>query len=258
MAPADVDGKGPLTVTATNGITIGDGPAPVRSARSRAFSKAQRHSRLVRVAKVAIPLGALIAMAAVGAVAYLDPFRQIEGLSVGPISVSGTNVTMESPKLTGFRNDNRPYEVTASAATQDVRNPTLVELKDLKARIVTDDKGSAARLEAAIGILNTQKEQMNLRQDVRVRTDSGQEVLLNSAFVDFKAGTVVSDEPVTVTLGNGIIEATGLEVKDNGKAMHFKGRVRTTFHAASSESSASVPAEAGSESPPAQPTSVRP
>ena len=37
---------------------------------------------------------------------------------------------MESPKLTGFKNDNRPYEVTASAATQDVRQPNLVESEE--------------------------------------------------------------------------------------------------------------------------------
>jgi lipopolysaccharide export system protein LptC len=253
------DGRGDWSVAGMNGITIGDGPASVPGARARDFSRAQRHSRFVRLAKIVIPVGALLAMGAVGAVAYLDPFRKIEGLSVGPISVSGTNVTMESPKLTGFRHDNRPYEVTASAATQDVRNPNLVELKDLRARITTDDKGGTARLEAAIGILNTQKEQMRLRQDVRVRTESGQEVQLTSAFVDFKAGTVVSNEPVTVTLGNGVIEAAGLEVADSGKVMTFKGRVRTTFEAAkASDPSAPAPAGTGSTSLPAQPTSVRP
>ena len=108
--------------------------------------------------------------------AYIDPFRNIPGLTMGKIGVSGTKVTMESPKLNGFRNDSRPYEVTATAATQDILKPNLVELKDLRARIVTDDKGGAAKLEAAFGILNTEKEQMNLRQDVKVRTDAGQEV----------------------------------------------------------------------------------
>ena len=243
----------------SKGITIGDGPALRSAARSRDFSRARRHSRRVRFAKVAIPVGAVLAMTVVGLVAYLDPFRNIPGLTVGPIGVSGTSVTMESPKLTGFRNDNRPYEVTASAATQDVRKPNFVELKDLRARIVTDDKGSVARLEANVGVLDTQKEQMNLREAVRVTTDAGQEVQLRSAFVDFKAGTVVSSEPVTVSLGNGIIEATGLEVLDNGKVMHFKGRVRTTFEsAAGADQSQSTPAGTGSPAPTAQPASSRP
>jgi lipopolysaccharide export system protein LptC len=246
-------------VAGNQGITVRDGQASRLAARSRAFSKARRHSRWVRFAKIVIPVGALAAMGLVGLVTYLDPFRKVEGLTMGPVAVSGTNVTMESPKLTGFKDDKRPYEVTASAATQDVRNPNFVELKDLRARIVTDDKGSAARLEAAIGILDTQKERMNLRQDVRVRTDGGQEVRLKSAQVDFKAGTVVSNEPVVVSLGTGIIEAEGLRVTDNGNVMQFKGRVRTTFErSTASEPSAPAPAGTGSSTPAAQPTSLRP
>jgi lipopolysaccharide export system protein LptC len=162
---------------------------------------------------------------------------------------------MEAPKLTGFKNDSRPYEVTASAATQDVRNPNFVELKDLRARLVTDDKGSTARLQANVGVLDTQKEQMNLRQDVRVRTDAGQEVHMRSAFVDFKSGSVTSAEPVTVILGgNGQIEAEGLTVTDNGKVLSFKGRVRTTFQpSTASDSAAPAPAGTGSAAPVSSP-----
>jgi lipopolysaccharide export system protein LptC len=252
--------RGFSRVAGMSGVTtMGGSPASKAGARSRAFSKARRHSHWVRFAKIAIPVGSFLAVTALGLVAYFDPFRDIKGLTVGPISVNGTNVTMESPKLTGFRNDNRPYEVTASAATQDVKNPNLVELKDLRARLVTDDRGSVARLEAAIGILNTQKEQMNLRQDVRVRTDGGQDVKLRSAFVDFKAGTVVSKEPVTVSMENGLIEAAGLEVKDNGKVLHFKGRVSTTFHGSESGPSSPASEPAGTASAPsAQQTSSKP
>jgi lipopolysaccharide export system protein LptC len=255
-------------VAGLQGIAIGEGPASEPVVRTRAFNKARRHSRWVRFAKVAIPLGAVMAAVVIGLFAYLNPFRKVEGLSVGSIGVNGTNVTMESPKLTGFKNDNRPYEVTASAATQDVRKPNLVELKDLKARIVTDDKGSVARLEAAAGVLDTQKEQMNLRQDVRVRTDSGQEAQLRSAFVDFKAGTVVSNEPVTVNLGNGVINAAGLTVTENGKVFQFRGRVSSTFapqapgqapgSAANAAPDSPAPAAGSPAAPAAQPTSVRP
>jgi len=242
-------------VAGFQGTTLQGGPASRPGARTRAFNKARRHSRWVRFAKIAIPVGSLLAMVAVGLVAYLEPFRKIENLSFGSLGVSGTNVTMEAPKLTGFKNDNRPYEVTASAATQDVKNPNFVELKDLRARIVTDDKGSAARLEANVGVLDTQKERMDLRQNVRVRTDAGQEVQMRSALVDFKGGTVVSNEPVTVILGgNGQIEAEGLRVTENGKVMSFRGRVRTTFLPASGSDSSS-PAAAPQA---AQPASVRP
>lgn len=259
MAQADEVTK----VAVIQGSTMRDGPAPRPAVRSRAFTQARRHSRWVRLAKVAIPLGSLLGMAAVGFVAYYNPFRQIENLSFGSIGVSGTNVTMESPKLTGFKNDNRPYEVTASAATQDVRKPDLVQLKDLRARIVTDERGSVARLQADSGVLDTKKEQMRLRQNIVVTTDAGQEVKLRTAFVRFKAGSVVSNEPVTVAFGGGTIEAEGLDVSDNGKVMSFKGRVRTVIQPGSgSAPSASGAAGTGSttpsQAPAPQQTSIRP
>jgi lipopolysaccharide export system protein LptC len=245
------------------GTTMRDGPTSRSAVRSRAFNKARRHSRWVRFAKIAIPLGALVGMAGVGVLAYYNPFQQIENLSFDSIGVSGTNVTMESPKLTGFKNDNRPYEVTASAATQDVRKPDLVQLKDLKARIVTDERGSVARLQAKSGSLDTKREQMRLRNDIVVTTDAGHEVKLRSAFVRFKAGSVISNEPVTVSFGNGTIDAEGLSVTDNGKVMSFKGRVRTVIQP-SSGSSPSTPEAAGtgsttpSTAPALQQTSNRP
>jgi lipopolysaccharide export system protein LptC len=249
-------------VAGIQGIAMREGPASRPAVRSRDIHKARRHSRRVRLAKVAIPLGAVLGMAAVGVVAYLDPFRKIEGVTIDNITVNGTNVTMESPKLNGFKNDNRPYEVTASAATQDVRKPNLVQLKDLRARIVTDDKGSVARLEAATGTLDTQKNFMRLRNDIVVTTEAGQRVELQTAAVNFKAGTVLSNDPVKVSFEGGVIEAEGLKVTDNGKVMSFAGRVRTVIQPSNSNPAAPDSAPAGSTAPPAapaaQPTSVRP
>jgi len=250
-------------VAGIQGTTMRDGPTSRSAVRSRAFNKARRHSRWVRFAKIAIPLGSLLGMAGVGTMAYYNPFQQIENLSFSSIGVSGTNVTMESPKLNGFKNDNRPYEVTASAATQDVRKPDLVQLKDLKARIVTDERGGVARLQADSGVLDTKKEQLRLRQNIVVTTDGGHEVKLRTAFVRFKAGSVVSKDPVTVSFGNGTIEAEGLDVADNGKVMSFKGRVRTVIQP-SSGSTPSSPEAAGtgstapSQAPAPQKTSIRP
>jgi lipopolysaccharide export system protein LptC len=203
---------------------------PARPARLRAHTDARRHSTRVRFFKRAIPLAAGGAGVLILVATFFNPFRSEEGLALGPLSVSGSKVTMESPRLTGYRSkDSRPYEVTASAATQDVRKPTVVELKDLRARIVTDEAGGAARLEAAAGVFDTQKEQLELRENVRITSDAGHDATLRSAAIDFKAGTVVSREPVSVRLTNGLVEADGMEITDGGKVMVFTGRVRTTF-----------------------------
>jgi lipopolysaccharide export system protein LptC len=197
--------------------------------RSRAYAQAVRHSRIVRFLKVFIPVGSVLGVVAVVGVALFNPFAQVAGLTLGPVSLSGTQVTMERPRLRGYRRNSQPYDVTAAAATQDVRKPNVVELKELRARLAMDDKGGTALLTAAAGTFDTQKELLDLREQVRIDSDAGHAVRMSSALIDFKGGTVVSNEPVTVLLTNGIIDATGVEVSDGGRVMHFRGRVRSVF-----------------------------
>lgn len=201
-------------------------PAPPRP-KARAYRQARRHSARVRWLRRAILAGAVLAIGAVGAVSMLNPVSRLPAnVTVGPVGVSGTKVVMESPRLTGFRQNNRGYEVTAAAAMQDVRKPTVVELKAMKGRVVLDDAGRVAQMEAASGVFNTQKEHLDLADDIRFWTNDGQEARLKSASVDFKAGAAVSRDPVAVKLSNATVEADGIEISDNGKVVSFIGRVR--------------------------------
>lgn len=206
-----------------------------RDPRARAYVQARRHSARVRFYKRVIPIGTVAAVALLLAYTLVGPSGRLGGLSLGPISFSGTKITMESPRLTGFNKDTRPYEVTATTATQDVRKPNIIELNDMRGRLVVDDHGTAARLEAATGVFDTQREYLELRQDVRVTTDSGHAARLKSASIDFKSGTVVSREPVTVTLTNATIDAQSLDIGDRGSVITFTGRVHAVFEAAAPE-----------------------
>jgi lipopolysaccharide export system protein LptC len=236
--------------------------AVARDPRARAYAQARRHSARVRFYKRAIPIGTAAAVAVLLALTLAGPDGQLGGLSLGPLSISGTKITMDNPRLSGFHKDSRPYEVTATSATQDVRKPHIVEMNDMKARLVIDDGGTVARLEAASGVFDTQREQLELRQEVRVATDSGHAARLKSALIDFKAGTMVSRDPVSVTLPNGSIEAQGVEITDNGKILTFTGGVRTVFEASLADdppATASVAeAPASAAAPDIQPMSLRP
>jgi lipopolysaccharide export system protein LptC len=208
--------------------------------RSGAYAKAKRHSSRVRLLKFAIPAGALVAGGLVFAATMFKPFGDVSGLSLGNVSLSGTKIAMENPRLTGFRKDNRPYEVTAKAAFQDVRKPGLIELKDVNAKLATDAAGTLANLVSASALFDTAKELLDLSQEIRITTSRGEEVLLRSASVDIKAGTVVSREPVKITTQNGTIEAEGVQVSENGRTVSFQGRVRTQFSRAAIEPSEPV------------------
>jgi lipopolysaccharide export system protein LptC len=203
--------------------------AAATASRSRAYSAARRHSDRVRVLKIAIPVGAVLGAALVVGATIFNPFGKQTGLTLGPVSFSGSKIAMEGPRLTGFRKDAKPYEVTATAAFQDIRKPSVIELKDMRAKVAIDDTGSTARLVSTLGVFDTTKEQLELSGEIRIATDKGDEVALRSASVDFKAGTVVSREPLRITTANGTIEAEGLQVSENGRTLSFTGRVRTQF-----------------------------
>ena len=206
--------------------------------RSRAYANARRHSSRVRFLKFLLPAGALLAGGVVFAATYFRPFGDVGNLSLGTVSLSGTKIAMENPRLTGYRKDNRPYEVTAKAAFQDVRKPGLIELKDVSAKLATEASGSHANLVSASALFDSAKEQIELSQEVRLTTSRGEEVLLRSASVDIKGASLVSREPVRITTANGTIQAEGVQVSEGGRTISFQGRVRTQFSRAAIEAAA--------------------
>lgn len=228
---------------------------------SRAYQRARRHSARVRLFRRVIPIGAALAIGFVAVVAIFDPFGRMGGLSLGPVSITGTKIKMEHPRLSGYRKDTRPYEVTAVAAFQDVRKPTLVELSQMRGHVAMDDAGALARFEALSGLFDTQKEFLELKDNIYVRTDNGQEARLKSARIDFKAGTVVTKEPVQVKLPNASVDADSMDLSDNGKVISFVGSVKTFIESVPAASSESKPSPAGQAKPAqtsqAEPASVR-
>ena len=78
------------------------------------FAIAARHSRIVRVLRIAVPAAVILSMAAIVMVSIFNPFRMLLPklpLDMGNLVVSGTKITMESPHLAGYTPDRRPYEV---------------------------------------------------------------------------------------------------------------------------------------------------
>jgi lipopolysaccharide export system protein LptC len=196
--------------------------------RQALFRSARRHTLVVRALRVAIPLGAVVAVLGLIVTPFMSPLHAVSGLSVGTVGIENGKVKMETPRLTGYRKDNRPYEVNAEAALQDIRNPTEVELVTLTARLQMEREGWVT-VNAKTGLFNTQAERLKLIDDVRVRTETGYDIHMQNADIDFKAGTVVSKQPVKVNLGATTVDADSLDVKDNGALIVFDGRVRAVI-----------------------------
>ena len=205
-----------------------------RQRRARAFDKAKSHSRRVVGAKAAIILGCIFGVSGLVLATIFDPFRALPvSASIGEVKLNGSRVTMDLPKLAGFRKDGRPYQVRAASATQDIKKPNVLDLNDLDADVGMGTGGNA-KITAKTGIYDTTREIMTLKTDVRLKTESGYDVLLSVADIDFKAGSVISKEPVRVIMSGGTVDADTMAVADNGKQLTFEGNVRTIFESAAS------------------------
>lgn len=198
-----------------------------RALRERAFADAARHSRRVRFLRRAIPLAIFAAVGLAIFGRFLNPFNVlIPEVSVASVAVQNNKLTMEQPKLSGFKKDNKAYEVVAESASQDIRKPNIVELTAPVARIEMQ-KGSWARLSAIAGIYDSTAEKLVVTDKVSIKTDSGLDMRMRKADVDFKSGAMFSNEPVELDLPDGWVKSDTMRVVDNGKTILFEGRVRS-------------------------------
>jgi lipopolysaccharide export system protein LptC len=235
---------------------------PAYQARLEArFAIAARHSRMVRILRVAVPAAVVLSMAAVVVVSIFNPFRMLMPklpLDIGNLVVSGTKITMESPHLSGFSADQRPYEMWAKTATQDVTDPDHVDLKTLRAKLLTEDQ-STVILDARTGLFDNKAQTLDLHKDIFLQTSTGYEARLSQAFVDMAKNTVTSDEHVDVKLTNGTLSADRLRVYGGGEVVRFEGHVVMNLdspNGAAPDQPAAAPVAPVEPQPPAKTRSV--
>ena len=192
------------------------------------FAIATRHSRMVRVLRVAVPATVILSMTAIVFVSVYNPFRMLLPklpVDMGNLVVSGTKITMETPHMSGYTPDQRPYEVWAKTATQDLTDPDHVELKTLKAKVLMEDRTTTITLDSRTGMFDSKAQLLDLRKDIFLQSSTGYEARLSQAMVDIGKSTVTSEEHVDVKLLNGTLSADKLRILGGGELVRFEGNV---------------------------------
>jgi lipopolysaccharide export system protein LptC len=225
------------------------------------FAIAARHSRMVRILRVAVPAAVILALAAIVAISsFLNPFHILAKLplDVGNVVVSGTKITMESPHLSGFSPDKRPYELWAKTATQDVTDPDHVELGTLRAKMLMEDQSTVV-MDARTGLFDTKAQLLDLHKDIYLKTSTGYEAWLTHALVDIARNTVTSDEPVDVKMPDGgTLRSDRMRILEGGAVAYFEGNVVMNLIPDNPPADAAAPAEPAPANPPSQSGKARP
>jgi len=197
-----------------------------------------------------------LAMAGIVGVSIFNPFRMLLPklpVDMGNLVVSGTKITMESPHMAGFSADQRPYELWAKAAVQDLTDPDHVELKTVRAKVLMADQTTTVTMDARTGYFDNKQQLLDLRKDIFLQSSSGYEAKLSQAFVDINKGTVTSEEHVDVKLLNGTLTSDRLRIYNSGELVRFEGNVVMNLDKLGDDSAPSQPAAAEPAPPPPPP-----
>jgi len=180
----------------------------------------------VRILRIAVPASVGLVLVIVMLITYLNPLRMLAKLPINldNLVVSGTKVTMEQPRLSGFTSDARAYELTADTAAQDMTKPDIVELRNIRAKVEMQDK-SSMELRAITGVYDAKGEMLKLDRNIEINSSTGYQGRLREALIDIRKGNVVSEQPVEVKMLQGTLNANRLDILDSGDLVRFHGGV---------------------------------
>jgi len=202
--------------------------------RARSLAGAQRRRQRIVILRSA--LAGAMALAGLNVAAQLV----INGLSGRPAGVAmspaGESERIINPRFTGRDEGGAPFTVTADAGVR--RAGGVAGLADLE-RPALDyaflTSGDASEVLSQTGLFDEAEQTLQLREAVRLETDSGYTFESDAALVRLREGRVEGDTPVRGTAPWGAMRADAFEVRDQGRRIILTGDVRTRIHMDESE-----------------------
>lgn len=207
--------------------TTGGGPASPAAAShglSNAFARAERHSNRVRLLKIALPVLGVVMAAAFFGYSYVVTPASISVTAEGAAYSDG-KLVMANPKLDGFTNGDRPYNMTADRAIQDLASESVIELEGIDATLPVDADNWATVI-APKGTYDRTMNTLDITDGMTIKTADGMLATLKSARLDIEKGDMTTNDPVDIQLQGAKITSDSMTILENGKVMIFEKRVR--------------------------------
>ena len=206
--------------------------------RTKAIRRAGRHTARVKFLKRLIIAGVVLGGSTIAIAVAFDPFRHLPGsISLAGVGVSGTKITMESPKISGVQQGGGPYEIKAKAGIQDITKPSVMELVGVDAKVGMADL-TTTHIRSDHGLYDGKADRMELGGNVRIANTSGYVLNMRSAAMDFRAGVFSSHERLSVDLRGGTVAADDMAISNSGHVIAFRGHIVSSFRPADDDSAA--------------------
>lgn len=211
-----------------------DGPARRRDHASRAgesggmrqtrVRRAQRHSRLVRILRFALPAGAFL-IAAYYAVTLIAASKiGVEIARTALPKIIPTNLAMQNPRYRGYTKDGGTYVVAAKSAAPDATKQDVIALQSVTGDLTQKD-GATMSLTSQNGAFNTAHESVYLHGDVNLKSNRGGWARMATLNYESRTGLITSDDPVEFGNPQAKISGQQLRIMQKTKEITVTGNV---------------------------------
>ncbi|NKC29711.1 LPS export ABC transporter periplasmic protein LptC [Falsiroseomonas selenitidurans] len=205
--------------------------APSRERRAPSAGQLARRRILVAVAKRMLPLAAVGLLAAVALWPEFDGAAERGRVAFRRVTQAVPEaLRIVDPRYQGVDEQNRPYTVTASVATQG-GDEEVVVLDAPRADLLMADQ-AWVYLESRKGRFDRPTNKLDLAGQVTVHHDDGTQFVTESAAIDLRAGNASGDEPVAAQGPFGTLTAQGFRLYERGQVVVFTGQSRVVLEGA--------------------------
>ena len=183
-----------------------------------------RYSRFVFLMRYILPAVALALVVLVIAWSQMEGGKSRFRLNFASVAPQDSNtLAMVKPRFTGIDSTERPFTVTANAASQAAVGSSLVDLDNPVADVTLKD-GTWIALRSTEGTYNQKTSELELRGEVDLFHDQGYEFQTSSAFINLQDGKAYGKAPVHGQGPFGVLKSEGFQVAEHGKVVFFTGR----------------------------------
>ncbi|MGO9459340.1 MAG: LPS export ABC transporter periplasmic protein LptC [Rhodomicrobium sp.] len=214
---------------------------PRDARREREFRRARRHSAMVRVLKVTLPLLAagILSLYALPSLLKKSIDHGRGTATVRAITVEAGALKMMEPHVKGVNERGEAYDFTADTATQAAKDADIMYLEMVRGKMTGLD-GRVSALTAPNGVHNNKAEEMTFNNGAVVTRDGGMSAAFQTATAYMKQQMVISKTPVVVRLHESTIHADNMTLYWGESRAVFEGGVRTHIER---QTEAAVPRE---------------
>lgn len=190
---------------------------------AEAYRLATRHSRRVRLLKIALPAAALVIGAIFAAVSIVRTYLP-DNLQMESATIEDGKIVMRNPAIAGRNDDGISYSMKAERALQDMKQPDVITLENILAKMPVNEK-TIAEVIATTGIYDRGKNLLDMTAPFTINLNTGLTAAFQSANLDVNGGTMSTTEPVSIKSPSASIVAQSLRMTDKGRVVVFEGKV---------------------------------